>query len=79
MSPRLARGRAIAGYVGRVVGRIPLARTAEALARDRSTLARDVGRLESELARNRNDRELVQHIVQSLNKQPTATNAPNQH
>ena len=76
---RLTRGRAIAGYVGRLVGRIPLARTAETLGRDRSTLARDVGRLESALARNRSDRELVQQIVQSLNKQPTAANAPSQH
>jgi putative transposase len=64
----LARGRAIAGHVGKRVGRIPLARTAEFLGRDRSTLARDVGHLESELRSSRGDRQVVDQIIQSLGR-----------
>jgi hypothetical protein len=76
----LARGRAIAGYVGREVGRIPLARTAEFLVRGWSTLARDVGRLESELSREKSYRQFVQEIIQSVNERRAGrTNTPNQH
>lgn len=42
--------RAICGYLGREVARLPLAKVARALNRDTSTLWRDVARLEEEMA-----------------------------
>ena len=45
----LSAARAIAGYVGRELGRISLSKMAEHFRRDRSTLVRDVQRLEQRL------------------------------
>jgi len=50
---KLSQARALAGYAGRELGGIPLAKTAAYFGRDGSTLVRDVGRLEDELRKKR--------------------------
>jgi REP-associated tyrosine transposase len=52
----ISRVRAICGYLGREVARLPLSRIARVLNRDTSTLWRDVARLEAEMA---NDKRLT--------------------
>jgi chromosomal replication initiation ATPase DnaA len=48
----ISRVRAICGYLGREVARLPLSRIARVLNRDTSTLWRDVARLEAELVKD---------------------------
>lgn len=52
-SRNLSQARALAGYLGREQGGIPLAKTAAYFGRDGSTLVRDVGRLEEDLKKKR--------------------------
>jgi len=59
----LSSARAIAGYVGRELGRISLSRMAEHFRRDRSTLVRDVQRLEGRLDQTRELRNKVVAIM----------------
>lgn len=56
----LSRVRAVAGYLGREVAGVPIARVAEEVGRDPSTLWRDVEWLEGEMKR---DRELRSEIT----------------
>ena len=62
----LSSARAIAGYVGRELGRISLSRMAEHFRRDRSTLVRDVHRLEGRLDQTRELRNTVAAIMKRL-------------
>jgi REP element-mobilizing transposase RayT len=62
----LSSARAIAGYVGRELGRISLSRMAEHFRRDRSTLVRDVQRLEGRLDQTRELRNTVAAIMKRL-------------
>ena len=62
----LSSARAIAGYVGRELGRISLSRMAEHFRRDRSTLVRDVQRLEARLDQTRELRNTVAAIIKRL-------------
>jgi REP element-mobilizing transposase RayT len=62
----LSSARAIAGYVGRELGRISLSRMAEHFRRDRSTLVRDVQRLEGRLNQTRELRNTVVAIMKRL-------------
>lgn len=58
-SRRMSEGRAVAGYLGKTLGRIPWSRMARRVHRDGSTLVRDVGRLEERL---RDDSRLLRRI-----------------
>ncbi len=62
----LSSARAMAGYVGRELGRISLSRMAEHFRRDRSTLVRDVQRLEERLDQTRELRNTVVAIMKRL-------------
>jgi chromosomal replication initiator protein len=65
-SRNLSSARAIAGYLGRELGRISLSGMAEHFRRDRSTLVRDVQRLEQQLVQNRELRSTVAAITKRL-------------
>ncbi len=62
----LSSARAMAGYVGRELGRISLSRMAEHFRRDRSTLVRDVQRLEERLDQTSELRNTVVAIMKRL-------------
>ena len=58
----LSRVRAVAGYLGRDVAGVPIARVAQEVNRDPSTLWRDVQWLEGEMKRDREVRSEVARI-----------------
>jgi chromosomal replication initiation ATPase DnaA len=58
----LSRVRAVAGYLGREVASVPIARVAREVNRDPSTLWRDVEWLEGEMKRERDVRTEVTKI-----------------
>jgi len=62
----LSAARAMAGYVGREQGRIPLSKVAEYFRRDGSTLVRDVRRLENRLREDAKSRDTVAAVLRSL-------------
>ena len=62
----LSSARALAGYVGRELGRISLSRMAEHFRRDRSTLVRDVQLLEGRLDQTRELRSTLVAIMKRL-------------
>ncbi|HET7452470.1 MAG TPA: hypothetical protein VFL12_07000 [Thermoanaerobaculia bacterium] len=59
----LSRVRAVAGYLGRDIAGVPIARIAEEVDRDPSTLWRDVQWLEGEMKRDREVRSEVAKTV----------------
>ena len=59
----LSRIRAVAGYLGREVASVPIARVAEEVDRDPSTLWRDVQWLEGEMKRDREVRSDVAKLA----------------
>ena len=59
----LSRVRAVAGYLGRDVANVPIARVAQEVNRDPSTLWRDVQWLEAEMKRDREVRSEVARIA----------------
>jgi REP element-mobilizing transposase RayT len=65
-SPGRARARAIAGYVARKHGGIPLTRVAEFFHRDGTTLVRDLRRFEPEIEASGPLREEITAVLQEL-------------
>src|SRR5512146_140519 len=63
MSSRRSRARALAGYLGREVADVPIARVAREVDRDPSTLWRDVEWLEGEMKRDREVRSEISRLA----------------
>jgi hypothetical protein len=62
----LSRVRAVAGYLGRAVAGVPIARVAEEVGRDPSTLWRDVQWLEGEMKRDRKLRAEISRLASAF-------------
>ncbi len=62
----LAEGRAIAGYLGKTLGRISWSRMARSVQRDGSTLVRDVGRLEQRMNLDKQLREKIRTVGRAI-------------